>query len=59
MCVQDETAVGTKCLETLCGARIWVLHNSRDLGDASVERREFPVKNWGKKEWRKAVTGCI
>ena len=47
------------CFEMLCGARIWILHNSRDLGEASVERREFPGRNWRRKEWRKAVTGCV
>lgn len=36
-----------RCFETLRGARIWVLHDSRDLGDAHVERRELPVRNWG------------
>ena len=48
-----------RCFEMLRGARIWILHNSRDLGEASVERREFPVRNWRRKEWRKAVMGCV
>ena len=39
-----------QCFETLHGARSWVLNNSRDSGNHSVERREFPVRNRGNKD---------
>lgn len=49
-----------RCFETLRGARIWVLHDSRDLGDAHVERREFPVRNWGEERMEEGSHGvCL